>query len=108
VVAELAGILKVHVSMEDASLYPSLLSHPDPTLQTLARRYLDERAAIERAFEHYRTRFSSAAMIAAAPEAFVEASREVLGVLYVRMQQEDNDLHPEILKRWASPAPNQA
>src|SRR5439155_15438238 len=42
-VSALAGNLKIHLAMEDASLYPRLLGHHDERVRAKARRFLDER-----------------------------------------------------------------
>jgi len=96
----LTGILRVHLSMEDRSFYPSLLQHRDPSLRELARTFLDERAELERRYDAYRERWPSAQAIAGDAAAFVEHTREILGVLWQRMHDEDDRFHPEIIARW--------
>jgi hemerythrin HHE cation binding domain-containing protein len=102
--SSLSGILNVHLAMEDRSLYPNLLTHSDLRLRTLARRFLDERAPIQSEFERYRTTWASASAIEAAPAAFVDETRAVLGMLANRMQLEDDVLHPEIVRVSAGQA----
>lgn len=97
-VSSLAGILKVHLAMEDRALYPGLLQHRDAQLRTLAERFLAERAAIKQQFDDYRQRWPTAAAIAISPEEFIEETRVVLGLLWNRMQLEDQVLHPEIVR----------
>ncbi len=98
--ATLTGILRVHLSMEDRSFYPGLLDHRDPELRALAAQLLDERRRSELRYERYRERWPSATAIAAAPEAFIDDTREVLGLLWQRMHDEDDRFHPEIVARW--------
>jgi hypothetical protein len=99
--SSLTGILNVHLAMEDRSLYPRLLEHEDAQLRALAKRFLDERGMLRSQFDRYREHFPSAASIEAAPAAFVDETRAMLGVLYNRMKLEDDVLHPEIVRRFA-------
>ena len=100
--SSLSGILKVHLAMEDRSLYPHLVTHRDPHLRTLALRFLGERAAIRRDYDDYRARWPSASAIEAQAERFVEETRLVLGMLWNRMKMEDDVLHPEIVRAYAA------
>lgn len=100
----LSGILKVHLAMEDRSLYPRLVTHPDAALAELARRFLEERAQMEQRFGDYRARWPSAAAIEGAPEAFVDETRDMLGMLWKRMKQEDDILHPAIVSTFGRAA----
>lgn len=97
-VASLSGILKVHLAMEDESLYPHLIQHPDPELRSLARRFLEERGQVRQRFDAYREAWSSPAAIERDPPQFVEETREILGLLWNRMKMEDDVLHPEIVR----------
>jgi Hemerythrin HHE cation binding domain len=100
--SSLSGILKVHLAMEDRSLYPGLLQHKDAQLRTLARRFLDERAAIQQRYDEYRALWSSAAVIERGPEPFIDDTRLILGLLWNRMKLEDDVFHPEIVRVFAA------
>jgi Hemerythrin HHE cation binding domain len=100
----LTGILRVHLAMEDRSFYPGLLQHRDEALRAMARKFLDERAELEKRYDRYRERWSSGAAILADREGFVSDTREVLGVLWQRMHDEDDRFHPEIIARWTEQA----
>jgi hemerythrin HHE cation binding domain-containing protein len=96
--SSLSGILKVHLAMEDRSLYPHLVNHRDLQLRTMAQRFLDERSQIRDRYDEYKGRWSSAAAIEANAERFVEETRQILGMLHNRMKMEDDVLHPEIVR----------
>ncbi|HEY2747994.1 MAG TPA: hemerythrin domain-containing protein [Polyangia bacterium] len=96
--SSLSGILRVHLAMEDRSLYPHLVRHPDLQLRTLAQRFLDERALLRQSYDDYRARWASPAAIEAGADAFVEETRLILGLLWTRMKTEDDVLHPEIVR----------
>ena len=100
--SSLSGILKVHLAMEDRSLYPNLVNHRDLQLRTLAMRFLDERSAIRDRYEEYKTRWASPAAIEAGAETFIDETRAILGMLWNRMKMEDDVLHPEIVRVFAA------
>jgi hypothetical protein len=100
--ASLGTMFDRHLADEERSLYPDLLHHPDPQLRALAERFWTERAAVQTEFEEYRASWPSAASIAIAPAQFIEETRAVLGTLWRRMKQEDDVLHPEIVRASAS------
>lgn len=100
--SSLSGILKVHLAMEDRSLYPNLINHRDLQLRTLAQRFLDERAVVRDRYEDYKHRWPSAAAIEAGAEKFIDETRQVLGLLWTRMKMEDDVLHPEIVRVFAA------
>ncbi len=99
---ELSGVLQVHLSMEDRSFYPSLMIHRDPELRALAKKFLDERAAIEASYATWRDRWAQPADIERAPQAFVEETRAILKTLWERMREEDDSFHPVIKARFES------
>jgi hypothetical protein len=92
--ALLAGTLRVHVAMEDESLYPRLLAHRDPGVRDKARRFLDEMGGIRIEFSEYLRAWPGPSAIQARPEEFVAATRRMFALLYERMQRENEELHP--------------
>jgi hemerythrin HHE cation binding domain-containing protein len=100
--SSLSGILKVHLAMEDRSLYPNLVNHRDVALRTLAVRFLDERAAIRQKYDDYKARWHSTAAIEARADEFIDETRKILGLLWNRMKMEDDVLHPEIVRVFAA------
>jgi hypothetical protein len=100
--SSLSGILKVHLAMEDRSLYPSLVNHRDAQLRTLAQQFLDERAELRERYDAYKARWTSAASIQGAAEKFVDETRQILAMLYMRMKKEDDLFHPEIVRAFAA------
>jgi hypothetical protein len=96
----LAGILRVHLAMEDGSFYPRLLEHRDPQLRERAERFLAERAELERAFADYYARWRVGTAIEAEPARCIAETRALLLTLGRRMFAEDRDFHPFIVERW--------
>ena len=100
--SSLSGILKVHLAMEDRSLYPNLVNHRDLDLRTLAQRFLDERAALRDRYDDYQHRWPSPTAIERDAERFIDDSRQILGMLWTRMKTEDDVLHPAIVRVFAA------
>lgn len=100
--SSLSGVLKVHLAMEDRSLYPGLVNHRDTQLRTLAQRFLDERAQLRTRYDEYRARWASAQAIEREAERFIDETREILAMLWTRMKMEDDVLHPEIVRVFAA------
>jgi hypothetical protein len=98
----LSGVLKVHLAMEDRSLYPKVLQHSDPQIRALAQKFLDDRKAIQQRYDEYRAQWPTAMAIEKSPEAFIEDTRLILGLLWNRMKLEDDVLHPEIVRVFAA------
>jgi hypothetical protein len=97
-ISSLSGILKVHLAMEDRSLYPRLVQHRDAQLRTMAVRFLQERGQIRERFDVYKAEWHSPAAIERAPARFVDETRQILGLLWNRMKMEDDVFHPEIIR----------
>ena len=83
--------------MEDWSLIPSSCSMRT-NIRTLAQKFLDYRPAIQERYDEYRARWHTAIAIEKAPEAFIDESRLMLGILWNRMKMEDDVLHPKIVR----------
>ena len=93
-VAQFAGKLAVHASMENEALYPRLLQHDDPRVRERARSLFDDVGTIYATFGDYAKRWPTAASIEADPRAFARETREVLRVLAFRMMRENDELYP--------------
>lgn len=92
--AKLRGILKVHLTMEDRSLYPTLLQHKDPKIAALARRFSDEIGGVTSAFLDFTKSWAEPGTIEKLPEKFRGELNAVIKVLALRMDREDKELYP--------------
>jgi hypothetical protein len=68
----------------------------------LAQKFLDDRKAIQQRYDEYRAQWPTAIAIEKSPEAFIEDTRLILGILWNRMKLEDDVLHPEIVRVFAA------
>ncbi len=93
-VAQFAGKLTVHASMEDQALYPRLLEHPDATVRARAKELFDEVGGLYALFQEYAARWPTVAAIQANGAAFVKETREILFRLGQRMMRENEELYP--------------
>jgi hypothetical protein len=96
----LTGVLRVHISMEDRSFYPSLLQHRDPELRNLARDFLARRDQIQSTYFDFMGRWGEPSQIERNASGFIAEAREVLFTLGRRMVEEDTEFHPLIVQRW--------
>jgi hypothetical protein len=96
VLSRLAGVLRVHVAMEDEALYPRLLDHADPEVRTLARGFLDRFGSAYRDFLDFRARWAKVEQIAAAPAELAREVRTVAGALRERVGEENAVLYERV------------
>ena len=89
-VAQFAGKLSVHASMENEALYPRLMSHDDPAVRARAIELFDEVGTIYQTFGVYAKRWPTTASIEADPAGFKHDTAEVLRVLAMRMMREND------------------
>ncbi len=91
--SSLMGKLKMHLAMENKSLYPRLLQHDDPTVQALAQKFIDEMDAIGDVVGQYNSHWPSAAKIQADPAGFKAETEGLFGALADRIGRENNELY---------------
>jgi hemerythrin-like domain-containing protein len=90
----LAVMLKAHLALEDATLYPKLLTHTDASVAATARRYQQEMGGLQTAFANYVERWPNASAIQAQPDGFLAQTQEVVAALLARIDRENGELYP--------------
>ena len=90
---KLAGLLLVHLTLEDASLYPRLLQHADPAVRTMASDYMTSMGGLKATFEGYAKKWTTAAAIQAGAAAFVTETNGIIDALGKRIDKENNELY---------------
>jgi hypothetical protein len=93
-VAQFAGKLTVHASMENEALYPRLFEHSDPAVRACAKELFDEVGDLYAIFHDYAARWPTVEAIQANGAGFVKETREILFRLAVRMTKENDELYP--------------
>lgn len=92
--SSLAGKLKVHLAMEDKSLYPTLLTAKDAKVTATARQFVEEMGGITKVFGDYSTKWATNSAIAADPQGFATDTKNLFGALGKRIERENRDLYP--------------
>jgi len=91
--SELAGALRVHLAMEDRSLYPALAKHTDATIRGTATRFQKEMGGLSDALQDYSQRWTSTA-IAGDWAGFRSETRAIVRALDERIRREERELYP--------------
>ncbi len=94
--SDLVGKLKIHLAMEDKSLYPRLLRSPDPEVRGLAERFMAEMGGIASVLVSYLGAWPTAQSIQDEPYEFVRDSKGLLKALAARVEKEERLLYPAV------------
>lgn len=97
--AKLAGILKIHLAMEDNALYPRMLANPDAAVRKIAAEYQQSMGQLAPAFETFYEKWRRHGAIDSAPQEFVDACRGIADALKKRMDLEDANLYQLVDER---------
>lgn len=92
--AQLSGIIKMHLASEDKYVYPVLMKHQDIKIKTTAEVFANEMGALAKAFEEYKIKYLGASKIAENAAAFLSETEKVFSVLKERIRKEDLSLYP--------------
>ncbi len=96
--SRLLGVLSIHLSMEDKSLYPRLLAHDDVAIKSMAQRFMDEMGGIGKVLEEYKTKWMTVAKIQDNSAAFVTETKGIIDALALRIEKENNELYEALDK----------
>jgi len=91
--AQLAGQVKMHLKVEDDSLYPRLIAHSDAAVRDKARQLQTSMGALAGTFQAFYEKWIKAGAIAADEAAYVREMRAVIDALAKRMDMEDKELY---------------
>lgn len=98
-IGDLSGKLKVHLAMEDKSLYPKLLEDSDRQVSDTAKRFVDEMGGIAKVFGEYLDHWPNSRAIQLAPGQFVKETNDLFGALASRIKRENSQLYPLLDRR---------
>jgi hemerythrin-like domain-containing protein len=90
--SKLAAKLRVHLLLEDKSLYPILQSHSDEKVRALANRFVYEMGGISDAFNAYMFKWSASAIKENAAS-FINETKSLFDVLSKRIHKENTELY---------------
>ena len=91
--SKLAGLVNVHLAMEDKGLYPELLAHGDASVKATARRFSDEMGSVAAAFVAYINTWPTSTAIKADPARFTTESKGIFNALSKRIHRENTELY---------------
>lgn len=98
-VVAMSSTVRLHLAVEDRSLYPALRQGADAALARLGERYQVEMEAIAAAYLAFARRWNTAGNVAADPQGFRREANSVLKTLYLRIRDEDHSFYPVIEAR---------
>jgi hypothetical protein len=93
VVRDLFGKFSVHLAIEDSTLYPKYVMHDDPHLRQVALSFQTEMGNLSALFDAYKRDWAGPLAIGRNPEAFIKATRDMLGLLKARVKREEDGLY---------------
>ena len=91
--SRLAGLVNLHLAVEDKALYPALLSHTDASVAATARRFSDEMGSLAASFTAYIKAWPTGSLIKAEPVRFTTESKAIFNALSKRMHRENVELY---------------
>lgn len=91
--SELSGKLKLHLAMEDRSLYPQLLSSAKAATAGTAKRLVDSVGGLAGVYSDYTGRYPLPRDIQAKPGQFVKETRAIIAALSERIRKEEYELY---------------
>jgi hemerythrin-like domain-containing protein len=90
----MSGNIKLHLTVEDKVLYPTLAGCGDAALARMSHLYQLEMNGIVAAYMTFATTWNSGARLLAAPEKFRAEANGVLRRVYERIKKEDREFYP--------------
>ncbi|MCE5287468.1 MAG: hemerythrin domain-containing protein [Pelosinus sp.] len=92
--AQLSGIIKIHLASEDKFVYPVLIKHQDDQIRNTAKTFADEMGTLAKVFEEYKIKYLGASKIAENAATFLAETVKVFSALKERIRKEDVSLYP--------------
>lgn len=92
--AQLSGILKIHLASEDKYVYPVLIKHQDTEIRRVAEEFSKEMGELAKVFDEYKVKYFGANKITESAGAFLEETKVVFSALSARIKKEDISLYP--------------
>jgi len=95
-IVAMSGIIKLHLAVEDRTLYPALEASGDLALARMSVHYRGEMDGISGAYLAFAAKWNTPRRLAEQPETFRDEANVVLKTLYERMKKEDREFYPAI------------
>ena len=95
-IVAMSGVIKLHLAVEDRTLYPALESSGDLALARMSVHYRGEMDGISGAYLAFAGKWNTPRQLLEQPETFRDEANVVLKMLYERMKKEDREFYPAI------------
>ncbi|QGZ42645.1 hemerythrin HHE cation binding domain-containing protein [Pseudoduganella flava] len=95
-IVAMSGAIKLHLAVEDGTLYPALAGGTDRRLARMGGQYQQEMTGIVGDYLAFAQRWNLATHVAAQPESFRADANRVLRALFQRMRREENEFYPAV------------
>ena len=92
--AQLSGIIKMHLLAEDKFVYPVLRTHVDSRVCNAADAFAAEMGELASVFTAYKSKYLIAGRIAEDAAAFFSETTRVFAALEKRINKEERELYP--------------
>ncbi|HEX6958680.1 MAG TPA: hemerythrin domain-containing protein [Ferrovibrio sp.] len=92
--AEFTSRLSTHLSVEDHTLYPTLLAAGDRNLATMATRYQNEMGDLYKSYMEFWQRWRTSGALHREIDRFLPEARQIFARLRARIEREDRELYP--------------
>lgn len=96
--ASMSEEIRLHLSIEDANIYPALLQHENAKVRDLAAKYQMDMGQLLVVYQGFASKFTSAEQIAAAPDDFRKDANMVFQALFERIKAENQNLYPAAME----------
>lgn len=92
----LSGKLKVHLSIEDKHLYPSLLNNPNYKVRLMAQEYMDEMGDLVSEYNNFKSQFNTSSKLDQNSNEFEKQRTLIFKILKKRIIKEDSELYLQL------------
>lgn len=95
-IVSMSSIIRLHLAVEDKTLYPAIRHVADASLAAMGKRFQDAMGPIASTYLAFARRWNTPASLSGNPEGFRSDANVVLKTLYERMCKEDAEFYPAI------------
>ena len=92
----MSSLIKLHLAVEDSTLYPALQNGNSALLARLGKKYQNEMESIAAAYLSFARRWNAATAVSRDPEGFRADANHVLKMLHDPMKRENTEFYPAI------------
>ena len=92
-ITKLAGVVKVHLVLEDNSLYPVLANNENRVLKETSAQFMEEMGSISNSFNAYLEKWSTVSSIKSETRLFITETQSLLDSLKSRIERENDSFY---------------